>query len=62
VALLYLGFVAVLPRLEYGLELVLGNVSPHFFSSAGTVFLIGAGGFLGLLGSAMAVLGWRPHS
>jgi cell division transport system permease protein len=62
VGFLYLGFVTVLPRLEYGLELVLGNVSPHFFSSLGTALLIGAGGLLGLIGSATAVLGWRAHS
>lgn len=56
VALLYLGYVAVVPRLEYGLELLLGNTSPHFFSSVQTLTLVMAGGVLGLVGSAAAVL------
>lgn len=61
VGLLYLGYIAVLPRLEYGLELVMGNISPHFFSSAGSLVLIAVGGGLGLVGSAMALIGWRSR-
>lgn len=62
VGLLYLGFVVFLPSLEYGLEFVLGNTAPHFFSSGQAMALIGAGGGLGLLGSLTAVLGGRPAS
>ncbi|MFP6625301.1 MAG: hypothetical protein VCC20_17625, partial [Myxococcota bacterium] len=62
VGLLYLGFVVFLPGLEYGLEFVLGNTAPHFFSSGQAMALIGAGGGLGLLGSLTAVLGGRPAS
>ena len=35
VGLLYLGYLLLVPRLEYGLELLLGNTSPHFFSPGG---------------------------
>ena len=59
---LYLAFVAFLPRLEYGLELILGNASPHFFSSGQAMAVVLAGGGLGLLGSLSAVLGVRPAS
>ena len=62
VGLLYLAFVAFLPGLEYGLELVLGNTAPHFFSSGQALALVLAGGGLGLLGSLTAVLGGRPTS
>lgn len=62
VGLLYLGFVVFLPSLEYGLEFVLGNTAPHFFSSGQAMALIGAGGGLGLLGSLTAVFGGRPAS
>ena len=62
VGLLYLVFVAVVPRLEYGLELLLGNASPHFFSSGEALALVVVGGALGLLGSGMALLGWRSTS
>ncbi len=62
VGLLYLGFVVFLPGLEYGLEFVLGNTAPHFFSSGQAMALILAGGGLGLLGSLTAVLGGRPAS
>jgi cell division transport system permease protein len=60
--LLYLAFIAFLPRLEYGLELILGNTSPHFFSSGQAMAVVLAGGGLGLLGSLTAVLGARPAS
>jgi len=59
VGLLYLGFAVALPRLEYGLELVLGNASPQFFTSVQALTLVAAGGALGLLGSATAILSWR---
>lgn len=60
--LLFAGFEAVLPRIEYGLELLLGNSQPHFFSSTGSAFLVVAGSALGLLGSITALLGWRTGS
>jgi cell division transport system permease protein len=62
VALLYLGFVSVVPHIEYGLELLLGNTAPHFFSSEQALALVALGAALGLIGSAAAVLGWRPAS
>jgi cell division transport system permease protein len=62
VGLLYGGYVLALPRLEYGLELVMGNVSPHFFGASGSFAVVAAGGGLGLLGSIMALVGWRSAS
>ncbi len=62
VGLLYGVYVLALPQLAYGLELVLGNVSPHFFGATGSLSLVAAGGGLGLLGSAMALMGWRSAS
>lgn len=62
VGLLYLGFVVALPQLEYGLALILGNVSPHFFSSMGSLTVVLSGACLGFVGSATALLGWRSAS
>jgi cell division transport system permease protein len=62
VLLLYVGYVSALPQLEYGLELVLGNVSPHFFGLAGALVVVASGSGLGLLGSATALMGWRSSS
>ncbi len=58
VALLFLGFHGVLPQLEYGLELILGNAAPHFFGAVGVAGLIGAGAGLGLVGSITALASW----
>jgi len=58
-SLLYAVHVLALPQLEYGLELVLGNVSLEFFGASGALALVGFGSGLGLLGSATALLGWR---
>jgi cell division transport system permease protein len=58
-ALLWLCFVAVVPRIEYGLALFLGQQSPTFFGSGGMVALLCAGGGLGVLGSASALVGWK---
>lgn len=62
VLLLFGAFHIVLPELEYGLELILGNVSPHFFSSAEVAMLMAGGGVLGMIGSITALVGWKPVS
>lgn len=54
-ALLYGLFRVVLPGFEFGLELVLGGVSPRFFDGAESAALVGGGALLGLLGSALAL-------
>lgn len=61
-ALLWLAWIVALPQLEYGLKLVLGNVSPEFFGARGSLGLVAVGSGLGLLGSAMALVGWRSAS
>jgi cell division transport system permease protein len=58
-ALLYLGWVLLLPRLAYGLELLLGNTAPHFFSPAAAAGVVAIGSGLGVFGSLLALLGWR---
>ncbi len=60
--LLYTGYLLALPQLEYGLELVLGNVTPHFFGASGALTVVAAGSGLGLLGSATALVGARSGS
>jgi cell division transport system permease protein len=56
--LLLLGlFRLVLPGFEFGLELVLGGVSPRFFTLAEATALVGGGAGMGLAGSAAAVVG-----
>lgn len=50
-------FRLVLPGFESGLELLLGGVSPRFFTGAEALWLIGAGASLGLLGSGAALAG-----
>ena len=60
VALLFLSFQLVLPQLEQGFALLLGSVRPHFFSGAAVAWVLVAGAGLGLFGSAMALVGWRP--
>jgi cell division transport system permease protein len=62
VALLYGVWIVALPQLEYGLELVLGSTTPDFFGATGSLALVGAGSGLGLLGSTLALLGWRSSS
>lgn len=56
---LYVGFLFVLPQLEYGLAFFLGQMQPRFFAPAEMLQLIGAGALLGMLGSLTAVAGWR---
>jgi len=53
--LLWLLFRLVLPSFEFGLELLLGGVAPHFFSTAEALGLMAAGAGLGMLGSGAAL-------
>ncbi|NRA00113.1 MAG: hypothetical protein HRU01_26725 [Myxococcales bacterium] len=58
--LLFALFRVVLPGFEFGLELVLGGVSPRFFALGESLALVATGAGLGLFGSAAAVTGgWR---
>ncbi len=59
VVLLWLAFIVFVPRVEYGLELFLGQQSPRFFDGFEIVGLLIAGSGLGALGSATALLGWK---
>jgi cell division transport system permease protein len=54
--LLFALFNIVLPGLEFGLELLVGS-APRFFSPTESLLMIGAGGGLGLIGSAAALAG-----
>jgi cell division transport system permease protein len=56
VAVLYAMFRLALPEIEAGLTLLLGFAEPRFLDLRSVLRLIGAGGLLGLLGSAAAVL------
>jgi len=62
VALLFAGFHGVLPQLEYGLALILGDASPHFFRPIEAVAVVGAGAGLGLVGSISALVGWSSRA
>jgi cell division transport system permease protein len=57
--LLYVAFRSLLPQLEYGLALVLGQATPRFFEVREALALVAAGSGLGILGSGLAVVGWR---
>ena len=46
-------------RVEFGLELFLGNLAPRFFSLGEAAWLVGAGAVLGATGSVAALFGWR---
>lgn len=56
---LWLAWWWLAPSLEYGLAFFLGGARPEFLSAAAAVWLVAAGGALGLLGSAAAVFTWR---
>jgi cell division transport system permease protein len=58
VALLFVVFHGVLPQLAYGLELILGDATPHFFDALGIAGVVGTGAGLGLVGSITALVGW----
>jgi len=59
VGLLFGAFRLVLPQVEYGLAVLLGNTSPRFFTLEEAATLVLAGAFLGLFGSVTALVGWR---
>lgn len=59
VALLFAAFSIVLPQLEYGLAVVLGNTSPQFFSLEEGALVVLSGAVLGVFGSITALAGWR---
>jgi cell division transport system permease protein len=56
---LYAGFRLVLPGFEFGLELVLGGVTPRFFTAGEATAVVVGGAALGLVGSAAALAGER---
>ncbi len=56
-ALLYLAFRLLVPELDYGLALFLGNASVRFFTGAEALGMVAAGGALGVLGAVAAL--WR---
>jgi cell division transport system permease protein len=58
-AVLYAGFRGLVPEIEAGLSLFLGNAPPRFFAPSEMALLVAAGAGLGLLGSASALVGWR---
>lgn len=55
--LLFALFHLALPGFEFGLELLLGAVSPRFFSGPEAAWLVATGAGLGLLGSGAALAG-----
>jgi len=57
--LLYALFRLVLPGFQFGLEMVLGGVSPRFFTFGEALALVAVGAALGLFGSSAALLGER---
>ena len=58
-ASLYAAFLLLLPEVQYGLELFLGNRPPRFFGVREAATLVGGGAGLGALGSLAALMGWR---
>lgn len=60
--LIFGAYELLLPQIRYGLELVLGRAELRFFSSAECIRLVASGAGLGLLGSLIALLGWRGQT
>ena len=56
---LYGGFLIFLPRLEFGLALMVGSSPPQFFAMGQAVAFVAIAALLGGAGSALALLGWR---
>ncbi|MGH0032616.1 MAG: cell division protein FtsX, partial [Myxococcota bacterium] len=54
--LLYALFRLVLPGFEFGLEMLLGGVSPRFFTGGEAAALVTAGAALGLFGAGAALV------
>ncbi len=60
VVVLFALFHLTLPGFEFGQELMLGGITPRFFSPTEALVLVGGGAGLGLFGSAAALTGdWR---
>jgi cell division transport system permease protein len=57
--LLYVAFLVLLPEVEYGLELFLGQSQLRFFAGGEAAGLVTGGAALGMTGSAVALVGWR---
>lgn len=58
-AVLYLGFSLLLPRMGGGLELLIGSAAPRFFAWGQSLLLVLVGATLGGFGSLLALAGWR---
>ncbi|NRA08223.1 MAG: ABC transporter permease [Myxococcales bacterium] len=58
-ALLFLLFQLVVPGFEFGLELLLGGLSPHFFAPSECLALMAAGVAVGVVGSLFALASER---
>jgi len=56
---LFLAFRMWLPQLEFGLAMFLGQRTPVFFAGSEGLTLVLAGALLGVLGSVLAMFGWR---
>ncbi len=57
--LLYLGYGLLLPRIQYGLALFLGNAEPRFFDLQELLLLVAGGATLGVVGSVTALVSSR---
>ena len=62
VVLLYFSFEWFSPQIQFGLSFFLGSAQPRFFETPELVALVISGSGLGVLGSAIALLGWRGSS
>ena len=58
-ALLFLLFQLVVPGVEFGLELLLGGLNPHFFAPSECLALMAAGVAVGVVGSLFALASER---
>jgi cell division transport system permease protein len=56
---LYLAFQSFLPRIEFGLSLVVGSHPPEFFAAGQSVAFVVIAALLGGIGSGVALIGWR---
>jgi cell division transport system permease protein len=61
-AVLYLAFRWFSPEIQFGLSFFLGNAPPRFFEAPELIGLVMSGAGLGILGSAVALMGWRGSS
>ena len=61
-AILYAGFRTFTQEIQFGLSFFLGNTPPRFFETPELIGLVLSGAGLGVLGSAVALVGWRGSS